>query len=158
MRRSAVHDIGHVLWVWTKGQFLIWICVTILYLAGFAIVGTPVWALLAILCGLVSVIPHLGSLLGLFLVVLFSFIGSQGSGTAVAEALAVWVVVQAVEVFVIGPRLLGRKLGLNPWVVMLGGIAGAILGGPIGMIIATPILAVGAVLWRRRHRVDPVRY
>ena len=77
-------------------------------------------------------------------------------------ALAVWAIVNVVEGFIISPRVLGRKLGLNPWIVFLGGIAGALLAGPIGILVATPLLAIAAVVWRRTRRVkvipDAVKY
>ena len=155
---SAIREILSVLAVWIKGQFVIWLSVTALYLAGFAVARTPLWPVLAILCGLASVIPHLGGLLSLLLVLIFSLIGSNGETWVMVAALGVWTVVQLAEIFVIGPRLLGRKLGLNPWIVFLGGIAGALLGGPVGIIFATPILAVAAVIWRRTRRKEAFKH
>jgi predicted PurR-regulated permease PerM len=149
---SAFREILHVLAVWVKGQFLIWLSVTGLYLAGFAIARTPLWPVLAIVCGLAGAVPHLGALFALLIVVIFSFFGSDGDTRVMLTALAVWTVVNVLESFVIGPRLLGRKLGLNPWIILLGGIAGAFLAGPVGILIATPVLAIAAVIWRRRRR------
>jgi predicted PurR-regulated permease PerM len=147
--QSAVREIFGVLWTWIKGQILIWLIDTVLYLVGFAIARAPLWPLLAILCGIGNAIPHFGPILGLLLVALFSFFGSGGDPWKIAAPLAVWVVVQLAEGFYIGPKLLGRKLGLSPWLVIFGGIAGGLLGGPIGMLIATPVLAVATVIWRR---------
>jgi predicted PurR-regulated permease PerM len=165
-RDSTLREILRVLALWIKGQFLIWLSVTGMYLAGFAIARTPLWALLAVLCGIVNVIPHFGALLSLLLVLFFSFLGSLIEGNAgsdgetwvIAAALGVWLVVQLIEGFILGPRLLGRTLGLNPWLVLLGGIAGAIVAGPIGILIATPLLAVAGVIWRRTRRPKPVKY
>jgi hypothetical protein len=55
---------------------IICLWVTALYLAGFAIARAPLWPILAILCGVASVIPHLGALFSLIFVLLFSFVGS----------------------------------------------------------------------------------
>ena len=151
--RESIDDILHVLAVWIKGQFIIWLSVTALYLAGFAIARTPLWPVLAILCGLVSVIPHLGAMLGLLMVLAFSVIGSEGRASTIEAALGVWAIVWIVETFVIGPRVLGRKLGLNPWLVLLAGIAGSFIAGPIGIVVATPVLAIVLVIWRRRAGV-----
>ena len=153
---SAIREIGTVLAVWIKGRFVIWLSVTALYLVGFSMVQAPLWPLLAILCGLADAIPHVGSLLALLLVLIFT-LPAFGTWT-VGAALCVWVLVQIVESFVIGPRVLGRKLGLNPWLVLLGGIAGGLVAGPIGILIATPLLAVGATLWRRRRRKTAIKY
>jgi predicted PurR-regulated permease PerM len=154
--RSALREIAGVVWTWIKGQILIWLSTTALYLVGFAIARTPLWFLLAILCGLANAIPHFGAVFGLLFVLLFSFFGSNVDTWTMAAALAVWTVVQLAEGFYIGPKLLGRKLGLNPWLVILGSIAGGLVAGPIGMLIATPVLAVITVIWRRVR--SPIKY
>jgi len=85
-RESATREIFSVLGLWIKGQFVIWLCVTGLYLVGFAIIQAPLWPVLAILCGLASAIPHIGGLLGLLLVLLFSFLGSGADLAAMGAA------------------------------------------------------------------------
>src|SRR5947209_7782014 len=122
-RPSAPREIFGVLWTWVKGQFLIWLIATGLYLIGFAIARTPLWGAVAILCGIASAVPHFGAIFGLLLVLVFSFFGSGGDSTIMLASLAVWVIVQAATGFFVEPRLLGRKLNLNPWIVLLGGIA-----------------------------------
>ena len=151
-RDSALREVLHVLAIWIKGRIVIWLSVTGLYLVGFAVARSPLWPLLAVLCGFVEALPHFGAILGLLLVLAFSVIGGNGETWVVLAALAVWVLVQALEIFVIGPRVLGRKLGLSPWLVLLGGIAGGLIAGPIGILVATPIMAAGAVIWRRTSR------
>jgi predicted PurR-regulated permease PerM len=148
-RPSAVREILHVLWVWIKGQILLWLTATVLYVIGFAIAQTPLWAALAVLCGIASAVPHFGGIIGLVLVLVFGFVGSSGDAMVLTKALAVWVLVQAIQGFVIEPRLLGRKLGLSSWIVLLGGIVGGFVAGPIGMLVATPVIAVAVVIWRR---------
>jgi predicted PurR-regulated permease PerM len=152
-----LREILTVLGIWIKGRIVIWLSVTALYLAGFAIAGTPLWPVLAVLCGFVEAIPHFGMIFGLLLVLLFSVLGGNGEMPVVLAALAVWLFVQVLEIFVIGPRVLGRKLGLNSWLVLLGGIAAALIAGPIGILVATPLMAAGAVIWRRIRRVNGKR-
>jgi len=155
-RDSAFREILSVVAIWIKGQLLIWLCVTALYLAGFAVVHAPLWPLLAVLCGLANALPHFGGILGFLLVLLFAFLGSGGDTTVLLEALAVWLVVQIVDGFVLGPRIMGRKLGLSAWLVFAGGIAGALIAGPIGMLVATLVLAIAAVIWRRTRGHRPI--
>ncbi len=147
-----MREILHVLAIWIKGRFVIWLSVTGLYLAGFAAARTPLWPLLALLCGLVEAFPHLGMIFSLALVLAFSVIGSGGETPVILAALAVWLLVQVAEIFLIAPRVLGRKLGLSPWLVLLGGILGALIAGPIGVLVATPVMAAGTVIWRRIRR------
>src|SRR5436305_825114 len=103
-RPSAVREILHVLWVWIKGQIVLWLVATLFYLVGFAVFQIPLWALLAVLCGVASAIPHFGALIGLLLVLTFGYIFSGGDALVLTKALAVWVLVQAIQSFVIEPR------------------------------------------------------
>ena len=153
-----MREIFGVLAIWIKGRIVIWLSTTSLYLVGFGIVRTPLWPVLAILCGLVEAIPHFGMIVGLTLVLAFSVIGGNAETQVVIAALAVWVLVQVMEIFVIAPRVLGRKLGLSPWLVLLGGILGALIAGPIGILVATPVMAVGVAIWRRVRRRRTIKY
>jgi predicted PurR-regulated permease PerM len=153
-----LREILTVLAIWIKGRIVIWLSATGLYLVGFAIARTPLWPVLAVLCGIVEAIPQFGMIFGLVLVVLFSVIGGGGETPVVFASLVVWVLVQIAEIFVIAPRVLGRKLGLSPWLVLLGGIVGALIAGPIGILVATPAMAVGVVIWRRVRRKHPTKY
>src|SRR5262249_17854695 len=50
-------------------------------------------------------------------------------------------VVQGTEGFVLTPRILGEKLELHPFVVLVGLILGHHLFGIIGIVLAAPVLA-----------------
>jgi predicted PurR-regulated permease PerM len=67
----------------------------------------------------------------------------------VLGALVTYVVAQGLEGFVLTPRIMGRRLGLSPWTVFLVILAGGFFFGPPGVLLAAPVAAVLAVLWRR---------
>lgn len=55
---------------------------------------------------------------------------------------------QAIEGYILQPFLLGDKIGLSPVAVVFAVLAGAQLGGFLGMLIALPVAAVIVVLLR----------
>jgi len=61
---------------------------------------------------------------------------------------ATWVVIQGVEGFYLTPKLLGRPLGLRPLLVFAALLVGSFFFGPIGFLLAVPVLAVALVFWR----------
>jgi predicted PurR-regulated permease PerM len=65
-----------------------------------------------------------------------------------AIAFGAWLVVQAVEGFVLQPVLLSKPLGLRALPVFLALLAGSLFFGPIGFVLAVPVLAVTNVFWR----------
>ncbi len=60
--------------------------------------------------------------------------------------LAVFGVGQLIEGYILQPFLLGDKIGLSPVAVVFAVLAGAQLGGFVGMLIALPVAAVIVVL------------
>ena len=66
----------------------------------------------------------------------------------------VWLVVQIVEGFVLSPRAAGRS-GVHPvasiFLVLIAGIA----LGPVGAILAVPVVAVLLIIYRSWRRAAP---
>jgi predicted PurR-regulated permease PerM len=99
-------------------------------------------------------IPYLGSIIGVtpgILIVLFT--GEVSWGTKIlgmASVLGVFALINAVEGFVLQPKIVGKGAGLHPLIVMLALIAGAQFG--IGaMIIAVPVACIIRVLVRELY-------
>ncbi len=74
-------------------------------------------------------------------------------GALHAPLLAVWALtflglVRIVEDYVVFPRLMRRGVRLHPLAVIVAVLAGAALGGIVGMFLAVPIAAVASVLGR----------
>jgi predicted PurR-regulated permease PerM len=73
---------------------------------------------------------------------------------AILGALITYVVAQGLEGFYLTPKIMGRRLGLSPWIVFLAILVGGLVFGPLGVLFAAPVAAVVAVLWRRRQRAN----
>jgi len=145
--QRPVRDSFRVLGLYIRAQILIAAILTVLYAVGFAIARVPLWPVIAILGGLSSFIPRIGSLIPLGLVALANLLGDRNM-THFLIAFAAWILIQFIEGFVITPRLLSKPLGLRPLPVFLALLAASFLFGPIGVLLAVPILAVGMVFWR----------
>jgi hypothetical protein len=57
-----------------------------------------------------------------------------------------YILVQQVENNLIVPRVLGDAVELPPLVVMTGAVVGASVGGILGVMLATPVIATGRVI------------
>ncbi len=145
--RGPVRESVRVLGVYIRAQIAIALIVTVLYAVGFALARAPFWLLLAVIGGVSSLIPRFGSLIPLALVALSMLLANRDV-THLLIAFAAWVVVQAVEGFVLQPILLSKPLGLKALPVFLALLVGGMFFGPIGFFVAVPILAVANVFWR----------
>src|ERR1700751_4396706 len=131
--RQSVRVLG----LYIRSQLIISGLETLLYATGFAIAHVPWWPLFALIGGICSLIPSIGSLITLGLVGLTMLVAGRG-WTDVAIAFGAWVAIQAIEGFVLQPLLLGRPLGLRAVPVFLVLVAGSLLFGPLGFILAVP--------------------
>ncbi len=148
---DPVRESFRVLGLYIRAQFLIAGILAILYGIGFAIAHVPLWPVIAIIGGLSNLIPRVGSLIPLALVVIADLIGDR-NWTHFAIAFIAWVIIQALEGFFITPRLLSKPLGLKPLPVFLALLAGGLFFGPIGVLVAVPVLAIALVFWRYWRR------
>jgi predicted PurR-regulated permease PerM len=105
---------------------------------------------LALLAALVDVIPFIGGLLATAPAVLAAL--SQGLPVAIVVLVALFVY-QEVETRVLVPRVYGHVLRLSPTSVVLALLAGGILLGVIGALLALPI-AAGLQMMVAELRVD----
>jgi predicted PurR-regulated permease PerM len=145
--RGSVRALG----IYVRGQILLSLSLAGVYAVAFWILRVPFWPIIAIAGGLASVIPRIGSLIPLGLaVVALDFAGAplrQFFGL-----LAAWLAIQCLSFFVLLPRLISRPLGLREFPVFAALLLGSLLFGPIGLLLAVPLLAVGAVFWRHFRR------
>jgi predicted PurR-regulated permease PerM len=105
---------------------------------------------LALFAALVDVIPFIGGLLATAPAVLSAL--SRGLPVGIT-VLAVLFVYQEVENRILVPRVYGRVLRLAPTTVVLALLAGGILDGVIGALLALPI-AAGMQMMLQELRVD----
>lgn len=150
VRRSAAglaRDVGSTLVAYVWGQILVSLYLTALYAAGFALIRLPFWFLLAPVCGFLNVVPHFGPVIALATGLLAAILGGFDL-LRIAELIGVYVIVFTLEGYVLTPRILGRRLRLRPLYVFLAVLAGGAMFGFAGLLLAVPVLAITAVVYR----------
>ena len=118
----------------------------IIYAAGLQLIGLEVGLIIGMVAGLCSIIPYLGFGVGIVTAVIACFFQFGMDPKHLLMVLAVFGVGQLVEGYILQPFLLGDKIGLSPVAVVFAVLAGAQLGGFVGMLIALPVAAVIVVL------------
>lgn len=124
---------------WLRGQLSLCFIIFVLVYAGLSLLGVKYALLLALFSGLAEFIPLIGPLIGELPAVFLTFFQSP--------TLALWVVifyfvVQQFDANILAPKIMGRALGLSPVVIILAILAGATLGGVLGIISAVPAVAI----------------
>jgi predicted PurR-regulated permease PerM len=133
-----------------QGQVVIAMIIGVLLAVGFSLIGLQAAILLGLMLGFLNIVPYLGTIVGLTLALPVAYLQPDGGGLSlVAMVLAVFTVVQIVESWLLTPKIMADRSGLHPAIVVISiffwGIA---LGGIIGMIMAVPLSAFVASVWK----------
>ncbi len=121
-------------WFW--GEIQLMTVVGCLSFIGFNLVGLKYALPLAVLAGLLEVVPNLGPIFAAVPAALIGFSQSYVMGLA---AIAVSIVVQQLENNLIVPIIMRNAVGLNPIVTLIALIVGQRVGGGVlGVLLAIP--------------------
>ncbi|RMH03532.1 MAG: AI-2E family transporter [Planctomycetota bacterium] len=137
--------ILEVLRRYARARVLVAGCKGLIWYGMLLVGGIPCAYSLALLAGLLSLLPVFGPLVAFLAVVLVA--GLDAGLAGLIFAVAAYAVAEAVEGWILLPRLVGRGLGLGDFAVVLAVMAGGALGGIFGMLVAIPLTAVARVLY-----------
>jgi len=149
---SFLADFESAMSRYFRGQAVVAAICGVLYAVGFLAVGLPLGIILGLFLGLLAMVPYL-TLLGVIPAVLLSFFHALESGGSFWWVLGlsggVFAVVQAVQDWILVPRIMGKVTGLNPAMIMLSLSVWGKLLGFLGLIIALPMTCLILVYYRR---------
>lgn len=156
--RFLLDTLQRVVGGYIRGQVLLCGLVGVLVGVGMQIIGVPFALLLGVLAFVLEFIPVLGTLVSGAICVLLAL--TRGWVMALI-VLVYFVVVHVLEGDVVGPRIVGKTIGLHPVVSLAALIAGAELFGIVGALLASPVAGVLQALliaiwleWRETHPKD----
>jgi predicted PurR-regulated permease PerM len=128
---------------WLGGQAVLGIIIFFVVLIGLSILKVEYALTLAIIAGILEVLPIIGPIVAGGLAVLISLTQSPILALIV---LAFYVLVQQLENHILVPQVMKKSLGLNPIAVIMAIIIGGKLLGFVGILISVPIAAAVGVL------------
>ncbi|HET8932386.1 MAG TPA: AI-2E family transporter [Polyangiales bacterium] len=109
-----------------------------------SIAGVQVALLLSLLLFLLHFIPNIGAVIAAVPAVAVAFM-DRGPAAAVSVGVA-YLVLNMVVGNLIEPRMLGSRLGMSPFVVLVGMLFWGWLWGPAGALLSVPILAATKIV------------
>ncbi|HRD51391.1 MAG TPA: AI-2E family transporter [Flavobacteriales bacterium] len=124
---------------------------------GFALIGLKYALLLGFLLAILNVIPYVGALLGSLLPVFVALV-TKDNYTAAIAALAVVLVVQALDNNLITPKVVGSSVSINPLASLVALVGFGMLWGVAGMLLAIPITGMLKVVCDSVPSLEPWGY
>jgi len=138
---------AHSLWVraqykmgrWLQAQILLSFIMALITGLGLWILGVKYAFLVAVIAGVLEIVPYVGPIVAGGLATLLALSQSATLGLC---TLVFFVAAQQLEGHILVPLLIKKLVGLNPVAVILAMLIGAKLGGILGILLAVPIAAV----------------
>lgn len=119
---------------------------------GLWLLGVPSPILWGILGGILRFIPYVGGFVGAGLPMLLAFAVDPGWSMVIWTAV-LYLGAEALLSNVVEPVLYGHSTGLSPVAILLAATVWALLWGPVGLILATPLTICLVVMGRHVQRL-----
>lgn len=146
-------EISRVIDSFVRGYLLVSLIVGFLTGLAMTFLNMEFALMLGIFAGLTNLIPYFGPLIGAIPAIALAMLVSKWMVLKVAIA---FLVIQQIESAVIGPRVIGNRVGLHPLFVILVLLAGTQLYGLTGLILSVPVAAILRILFRFAfHKLVP---
>ncbi len=153
--RQVFYKSFYTLSSWIKGKFLSMLVVGVLTYIGLLLLGFPIPIVLALIAMVLTFIPNIGPVLALVPAALVGLI--EGPDRAF-HVILLYVGIQILESYLITPFINKKAVSLPPALTLFWQILfGTFLGG-MGLLLATPLLAVILVFVQELYINDYLKH
>jgi predicted PurR-regulated permease PerM len=144
--QKLIRNISKVAQSYLTGRVLSILIFTVLFTIGFLIIGLKSAFLLALIAALLTIIPYVGSIIGGLFPFAVALVTEDSMNVAVG-ALAVIVVIQAIDNYFIEPYIIGGEVNISGFFTILILMVGGLIWGVAGMILFLPMLGVAKIVF-----------
>jgi len=141
--QQVIDEVEDTMGSYVRGMITISAIVGLLNFTAMQIAGIPNALTLAFIIAITTIIPMIGGLIGGVLVVLITLVASP---EYILGVIAITFIVQQIEAYYLGPRIMSDRVGLDPLLVILYTSVGFVMFGIVGALIAVPIMGTVHIL------------
>lgn len=151
---ATINLISQMIRSFITGNLVIGVITSLLSGIVFAILGVPYFYFIAVLSGFLSLVPYLGVVLAILPPVAASIGNLRGT-----NILIIVLTVLGLHLFslnVLYPKIIGRRLQLNPLAVTISLLFWGWLWGAMGLILAVPLTAAMKIIFDHVDSLNPL--
>lgn len=131
---------------WIRGQIILMLVIGLITYIGLGLLGLPFALPLAIIAGLLEILPNLGPTLAAVPALALAMI--TGGPALTLVVLVFYIIVQQLENNLIVPKIMQANADVNPLVAIVIILTGFHLGGVVGALLAIPFYIVLRTTYR----------
>ncbi len=127
------------------GKVLLMVLNVVLYATGLGLAGVKNFLLISVIAAILTLIPYIGNIIGFGLAMVFGYLSSTD------PMIFVWIILtfsvtQFIETYIFTPYVIGDKVDIHPFFVIVVVIIGNMAWGIIGMVLAVPLSAILTII------------
>ncbi len=146
--RAQLLEIDRRLAGFVRGQAMVAFILALAYGIALSLVGLEFGLVIGLGAGAISFVPFVGAIAGFVASLGVAVVQFGDDWLPIALVAAIFIVGQVVEGNFLTPKLVGGRIGLHPVWVIFGVLAGGVLLGFVGILLAVPVAAALGVLVR----------
>lgn len=142
--RYLLLKLNESLYSFVSGTLWLSLLLFVVSTIGFSIIGLNAPVLIAFICVVTNLIPYIGPYLGAAVAGAIGFVESPLVGTL---TLVFILITQILEGEILNPIVMSKKMNLSPITIILSLLVFEYLFGIVGMVIATPVVALLKIIY-----------
>ncbi|MGL5439759.1 MAG: AI-2E family transporter, partial [Filifactoraceae bacterium] len=132
-------EVNEIFYNFFVGKAIDSLIIGILCFIGLSIIKAPYTIFMSLIVGFFNMIPYFGPFIGAVPAIIFTLLTDP--------VKAIWVtlfifILQQFDGIILGPKILGNKVGIAPFYIILAIILGGGYFGMLGMLFAVPIFKI----------------
>ncbi len=140
---TVIQEMDFMLSAYVRGQLLMCCLMAGMVFVGMWFMDVPYPLVIALLAGIVELVPIVGPIIGAIPAVL---LGATVSFSLAVKVLVFYIIVQQMEGHLIMPNLMGNVIEIHPVTIIAGVLIGSASIGIFGMMLAVPVLSIFKVI------------
>lgn len=144
----VARDVGRELVAFLRGRLACGLIKALMLWVGMLLLGIPYALPIAMVSGILSLVPFLGFLAGVLPASVIALTMAGGGTQTLVYVVVLFGLAEGFEGAVLFPLVLGKETGLHPVTLVVVLLAGGSIMGAVGVLAAVPVALVIKVLWR----------
>ena len=141
---NLLDKLNESLYSFVSGTLWLSLLLFLVSVIGFSIIGLNAPVLISFICVITNLIPYIGPYMGAAVAAAIGFAESPVIGIL---TLIFILIVQTLEGQILNPIVMSKKMNLSPITIIISILIFELLFGIIGMVIATPVVAVLKIIY-----------
>jgi predicted PurR-regulated permease PerM len=155
--KTILQQVSEVTKQYVGGVFLVILILCFLNSFGLYVIGIEYPIFFGIVSAFCCAIPYFGTIIGFFFPMMFSLV-TMDSPTYALGVIVLFFIIQFTENNILTPSIVGNNVRLNPFIIVLSLISGAMIWNVAGMLVIVPIVAVFRIICENVDKLKPYAF